>query len=123
MKKFVLALLTMALTFSNTLTTFADTSEENMIAVQFEEMPVTVYIEREQHMINSRCIPEFNLVVAGNEAGALKEGTKLSFNISPMKFDGLFIKDIDGDLEIADRIQDDRIIDMTHQATSLRTVL
>ncbi len=33
MKKFVLALLTMALTFSNTLTTFADTSEENMIAV------------------------------------------------------------------------------------------
>lgn len=123
MRKFVLVLLTVVLTFTNTLTSFADTSEENMIAVEFEEIPATVRIIKETHMIGCRCVPLMNISVEEVEAGALKDGMELSISVEAMKFDDYYIKYADGDLDFDDKIKDGRIILEINNASTKKSAL
>ena len=123
MRKFVLVLLTVVLTFTNTLTSFADTSEENMIAVEFEEIPATVRIIKETHMIGCRCVTLMNISVEEMEAGALKDGMELSISVEAMKFDDYYIKYADGDLDFDDKIKDGRIILEINNASTKKSAL
>lgn len=99
MKRIILALLAVMLCLIPT-AAFGAEGENNAVAVEFEKIPVTVYIERENHGIGYRCVPSLNMAVEEKEAGAIGEGMELSFGIENMEFENGYVSNLDGNLEI-----------------------